>query len=119
MPLIKNPSYQPPKPITLNTNYSKLIPSLSSTSIPPKINLSEAELQQWSQEIDDLKNKVKTEDGDVDEFENWVKSQQNKVAPGFNSFEGVMKPSKVASPKEVEVQPVLNELDKAFGNTSI
>ncbi|ODV80066.1 uncharacterized protein CANTADRAFT_339401 [Suhomyces tanzawaensis NRRL Y-17324] len=125
VPLVKNPSFQPPKPVTLKTNYAKLIPTLSKSSVPPKINLSEDDLRKWLNEIQALKAKVANledpSDLDVQKYEEWVQLQQAKVAPGFYSFEGVMQPSKreIVPEKVVLEDQEVNELDKVFGKSTI
>lgn len=109
VPLIKNPLYQPPKAVTLNTNYNKLIPTLTK-SVPPKVNISQDQLGQWRDDIEALKKRA--EAPDLAEYTAWIAEQQLKVAPGFD-FGGVMTPSRKSPP------PELNELDKVFGKTSI
>lgn len=120
MPLIKNPSYQPPKPITLNTNYSKLIPTLAASVQPPKLNLTELDLQNWAKEIEEMKNdRLKIANGEsVTEFQDWIKKQQIKIAPGF-SFDGVMTPNKAENQSPELQDAEVNELDKVFGKTTI
>ncbi|KAI5954514.1 hypothetical protein KGF54_002289 [Candida jiufengensis] len=95
VPLIKNPSYQPPKAITLNTNYNKLLPSLSSTVIPPQLKVSEDDINNWINELNEFKRKLNAnndETNDTYEYKNWINEQSNKVAPGF-SYD-ILKPKK-------------------------
>jgi len=121
VPLIKNPSYQPPKPITLNTNYNKLLPTLSSSVIPPKLNLSESDLENWTKEIEEMKTNRSELNAseDIQGFKDWIKLQQLKIAPGF-SFEGIMTPNKAEIQEKGTKQGAeINELDKVFGKTTI
>lgn len=93
--MYKNPAFQTPKPVTLETNYGKLLPTLSKSVIPPKLNLTREDLHQWKKDIEG-KNYgfLKSEDDhDVRVYEDWIKEKQVKLAPGF-SYEGVMKPNK-------------------------
>lgn len=120
VPLINNPAFQPPKAITLNANYDVLIPTLSNTVVPPKINLADEEIQAWLRDIKSTEFQIQNaieNDEDVKKYKQWIKTQQIKVAPGF-SFDGVMQPHK----QEVKVlknEEEVNELDKVFGKTSI
>ncbi|KAI5958827.1 hypothetical protein KGF57_002261 [Candida theae] len=87
VPLIKNPSYQPPKAISLRANYSKLLPTLSQTVIPPNLNISKEDIDKWINDLDQLKNKIANESGtddSVKSYESWIKEQTTKVAPGFD-----------------------------------
>lgn len=121
VPLIKNPSYQPPKPITLNTNYNKLLPTLTSSVIPPKLNLTEFDIQSWTKEIEEMKTKSSelTTSEDIKGFKDWIKLQQLRIAPGF-SFEGIMTPNKAEIQEKSTTQEAeINELDKVFGKTTI
>ncbi|RLV95540.1 hypothetical protein JA1_000957 [Spathaspora sp. JA1] len=120
IPLIKNPSYQPPKAITLNTNYNKLIPSLANTVVPPKLNISTTEVNAWLKEIHSLESKLNddiTNDKNVQQYQEWIHQQTIKVAPGFE-YATIMQPHKVEPPpqeeKKFDDDPV-NELDKVFG----
>lgn len=127
VPLIRNPIYQPPKPVTLNTNYNKLIPTLSSTVVPPKLNVSHDEITDWLEEIRSLRDKVKKEQAENDKsekYKKWVHDQSTKVAPGFNYT--VMKPHKQERNLQKEDNDYdndkskdysINELDKLFGKT--
>ncbi|RCK62748.1 hypothetical protein Cantr_09227 [Candida viswanathii] len=142
VPLIRNPIYQPPKPVTLNTNYSKLIPTLSSTVVPPKLNISQDEITSWLDEIRTLRDKVKKEQAEnekSDKYKTWVRDQTTKVAPGFNY--SVMQPHKpiVHLEKSLKIDNddegqrddddnddddndkdyAVNELDKLFGKTTL
>ncbi|EGW34160.1 uncharacterized protein SPAPADRAFT_59579 [Spathaspora passalidarum NRRL Y-27907] len=126
IPLIKNPSYQPPKPITLNTNYNKLIPSLSNTVIPPKLNVGETEINAWLKEICAIESRLNdniTNDKNVHQFQEWSHQQTIKVAPGFE-YATVMQPHKVGTPtpakeeqQETPIDDNVNELDKVFGKS--
>ncbi|CCG23261.1 Mvb12 ESCRT-I complex subunit [Candida orthopsilosis Co 90-125] len=87
VPLIKNPSYQPPKAISLRTNYSKLLPTLSHTVVPPNLNITKEDIDKWSNEIDEYKTMIANEqktDSSVVNYEKWIKEQSTKVAPGFD-----------------------------------
>lgn len=115
VPLIKNPLYQPTKPITLNSNYAKLISGLSSSVLPPKIKLSKEDLKLWITENKALESSLDEELG-VKNFKEWTKNRQTKFAPGIDI---VMAPSKLTklTPGADDVE--LSELDKAFGSTNI
>ncbi|KAL6454573.1 hypothetical protein SBY92_004040 [Candida maltosa Xu316] len=126
VPLIKNPSYQPPKPVTLNTNYNKLIPTLSNTVVPPKLNISENEVNSWLEEIRWLRDKVRKEQeekGAKAKYDKWIHDQSIKTAPGFDF--SIMQPHKPPPPttttqtKEVKQDDGVNELDKIFGKTTL
>ncbi|KAK6459984.1 hypothetical protein DFJ63DRAFT_257104 [Scheffersomyces coipomensis] len=128
VPLIKNPSYQTPKSITLKTNYGKLIPTLSNTVIPPNINITDADIQKWVDELESIKSKI-VSNPESEKFKEWISLQKIKVAPGFESFEGVMQPRKnvsstVTSPIQQNSELIddkkdgeqeVNEIDKLFG----
>ncbi|KAK6205094.1 uncharacterized protein RJT21DRAFT_13048 [Scheffersomyces amazonensis] len=132
VPLIKNPSYQPPRPITLKTNYGKLIPTLSNTVIPPNINISQADIDKWLNELEDIKSRI-TKNVETEKFKEWTNLQKKTVAPGFDTFEGVMKPqhkptvepttstldeSHESNPNvnnNEKVEDQVNEIDKLFG----
>lgn len=128
VPLIKNPLYQPPRAITLNTNYNKLLPTLSTSVIPPKVNLTGQTIQEWKNDIETIKNDkfdLTRNAKIIDDFNNWVKEKQLRVAPGYDYSPGrVMVPGRVEKPHaEVldtikELDPV-NELDVVFGKTQI
>lgn len=94
VPLIRNPSFQPPKTVTLNANYSKLLATLPTTVIPPKMNLTKADLESWIadlHEIDSTSLDEAKSQADIAKYTDWVESKQRKVAPGFN-FD-IMKPT--------------------------
>lgn len=99
VPLIKNPLFQPPKPVTLNANYNKLIPTLSNTVIPPRLNMEIDDLKHWQQDLSlqiqlfDLKSDSNI--ADINSFNEWVSAKKTKVAPGFDS---VIHPVTVKSP---------------------
>ncbi|WLF79009.1 hypothetical protein PVL30_002758 [Lodderomyces elongisporus] len=105
VPLIKNPSFQPPKPVTLNSNYSKLIPTLPNTVIPPKLKVGTDDINSWSRDIQILISKYDPKDGDdgdrEDElrakYQDWLQAQTKKVAPGFDY--NIMTPQKTREPK--------------------
>ncbi|CAK9437268.1 uncharacterized protein LODBEIA_P16460 [Lodderomyces beijingensis] len=84
VPLIKNPSYQQPKAITLNANYNKLLPTLSATAIPPKLKINGDELNSWSEKLTSEIVKIETEAEKSQVYEAWIKEQTTKVAPGFD-----------------------------------
>ncbi|ODV68536.1 hypothetical protein HYPBUDRAFT_105019, partial [Hyphopichia burtonii NRRL Y-1933] len=107
VPLIKNPLYQPPKPVTLNTNFNKLIPTLNSVR-PPKIKLTTEELTNWLASIEKMKST--SDSAEVTKYQDWINQQQRKFAPGFD-FENVLVPTTKPQDK--------NELDELFGNVSI
>lgn len=123
MPLIKNPSFQPPKPVTLNANYSKLLPTLTNSIKPPKLNLKAEDLDNWVKDLESLKDDmfdIKKYDKDVDDYNQWLKKKQLQMAPGFDSGV-IMKPQKVekSSPQQTPTKSAVNELDEVFGKTSI
>lgn len=82
VPLIKNPSYQPPKAISLRTNYSKLLPTLSHTVVPPNLNITKEDIDKWLNEIDEYKTMIANEqktDSSVANYEKWIKSKAPKL----------------------------------------
>lgn len=108
--MIRNPIYQPPKPVTLNTNYNKLIPTLSNTVIPPKLNIAQDEITSWLEEIRSLRDKVKKEQSEnekSEKYKTWVHDQTTKVAPGFNYT--VMQPHKPIVHQDITL--ILNNND--------
>lgn len=128
VPLIRNPAFQPPKAITLNQNYSKLLPTLTASVVPPKINLSKDELESWIEELNRLKDDKFDESNDlveINKFKQWVKDKQTKVAPGFDTSGGVMVPARLERKVEPEIKEnddidqKVNELDRVFGKTVI
>lgn len=95
MPLIKNPSFQPPKPVTLNANYAKALAALPGSVLPPKVNVTEEDMKKWTAELEVLREKYfgkEATEREIAVYENWLTQLQRKIAPGFN-FE-VMTPSK-------------------------
>ena len=120
VPLIRNPSYQPPKAVTLNLNYGKLLPTLAKSVVPPKVNISEAELRKWEKDIEAIKLRFERADnGEQIRYEEWVKKKQTQIAPGFDSMGGIMMPSRIEKTEEVAKDEQVNELDVLFGKTSI
>ncbi|EGV63393.1 hypothetical protein PSN45_004328 [Yamadazyma tenuis] len=123
VPLIKSPLFQPPKPVTLNANYSKLISSLSSTVKPPKLNVSKQDLQGWISEIESLKpdfdNSSPTNIAQIKEYKEWLHQQKLKVAPGFDST--VLTPGvrDSGSTNSKNAEPPTNELDKVFSHLNL
>ena len=113
MPLIKSPSYQPPKPITLNTNYEKLIPTLYKSVIPPKISLSDKDILNWLDEMNSWKEEISQSLSKDDAFKAWLSKQQLSIAPGFDS--SIMKPAKI----DHTILDDVNELDQLFGKAKI
>jgi hypothetical protein len=113
VPLIKSPSYQPPKPITLNTNYEKLIPTLYKSVIPPKISLSDKDVLIWLDEMNSWKEEISQSLSKDDAFKTWLNKQQLSTAPGFNF--SIMKPAKIDHNKLDDI----NELDQVFGKAKI
>ncbi|CAL1183001.1 unnamed protein product [Candida parapsilosis] len=94
VPLIKNPSYQPPKAVSLRTNYSKLLPALPRTVAPPNLNITKEDIDKWSRELNQFKDRIgndRQSDTFVTSYEKWIKeqilhyrsrsSQQPKVKP--------------------------------------
>lgn len=83
--------------------------------------MTEDDLRRWSTEIENTKS-ARSEllnDTDIKQFENWIKRQQLKIAPGF-SFDSVMKPSKAEIQDDDSTHDTeVNELDKVFGKTTI
>ncbi|KAI3405911.2 hypothetical protein KGF56_001130 [Candida oxycetoniae] len=94
-PLIKNPLYQPPKAITLNVSYNKLIPTLSSTVVPPKLKMTKEDVNSWCTELEQEIEKNKSFNLQAEAYTSWLKEQSTKVAPGFEYT--IMTPSKVKS----------------------
>lgn len=96
VPLIKNPSYQPPKPISLNTNYEKFLGNARVFAVPPEPCITHSDVEKWinesRKEIDVLKSHKS--DKRIEDFQSWIHQQKNKVAPGF-SFDEIMRPHKV------------------------
>ncbi|QWW24400.1 hypothetical protein CA7LBN_003234 [Candidozyma auris] len=87
VPLIKNPAFQPPKPITLNTNYAKLIPNLPASVIPPEVTINKEDIEAWIADLQKFKKeKFDSEEKKraIQKYEEWLKSVQRKVAPGFD-----------------------------------
>lgn len=80
--MIKNPIFQTPKSITLNTNYNQLLPNLANSK-PPKINLSSKDLENWIGEIEKLKKDYQQHD---EKYSQWLKSQKLHIAPGLDSI---------------------------------
>jgi hypothetical protein len=127
VPLVKSPSYQPPKPVTLNTNYEKLIPQLYKSVVPPKFNLTQQDITNWFEEVNLWKARVSIDksDEDISNFNLWLQKQQLSIAPGYHSVDGIMTPhkvEKVESPTQEQGQtmlPQMNELDRVFGNTTL
>lgn len=122
VPLIKNPSFQPPKPVTLNTNYTKLLPSLSNTVKPPKLSLTKQDLQHWVESIEQLKpsydNSSDINVSLIKQYQAWLDLARLKVAPGFNS--SIMTPQKKPESNQASEQnDDTNELDKIFGKTKL
>lgn len=125
VPLIKCPAFQPPKPITLNTNYEKLIPTLYKSVVPPKISLSDQDIVNWLDDMNGWKEKLNRSLDKNAEFDTWLQKQQLSIAPGFDS--SIMKPMVKKSDKEVneknegvnEKSDKINELDQLFGETKI
>lgn len=100
MPLIKNPAYIPPKPVSLNDNYDMLLPKLNK-SIPPKIGLGQADIDAWLETMNQWREKVKVTNDDL--FVNWINDQKQKIAPGLDS---------VITPKKLEkLEQKLDELN--------
>ncbi|RLV87054.1 hypothetical protein JA9_001145 [Meyerozyma sp. JA9] len=123
VPLVKNPAFQTPKPVTLNANYNKLIPTLFSTVKPPKLNVGLQDINKWKQDVDNLSQRLEMEnDGtEIAKFESWVHQQATKVAPGLAETPLVMQP-RVASPpkpKPDTSSSQINELDQVFGATHL
>ncbi|CAX40036.1 hypothetical protein CD36_30160 [Candida dubliniensis CD36] len=135
IPLIKNPTFQPPRPITLSNNYNKLIPTLSTTVIPPKLNISDTEIDSWLNEIRSLRQQIINKqinsnshshsnhnNGQSDKYEKWIREQSNKIAPGFNYT--VMQPQKpiriqdrkLISKEEVEAEEAAEEVESDNDN---
>lgn len=87
MPLIRNPAFQPPKLVSLNTNYAKLLATLPGSVIPPKVSVQRQHLESWIAELDLLKqdnldSEWRRQQSDV--YTHWLKDLQRKVAPGFD-----------------------------------
>ncbi|CAN3372032.1 hypothetical protein DIRU0_B08350 [Diutina rugosa] len=120
IPLLKNPAFQPPKPVTLNHNYHKLLPNLQQ-SVPPKINVDAQELERWQAHIDSLQSKVAglgKQSAEAQQFTKWLSDSQRKVAPGFMFGGGVMQPSRRVEKQEPEAESI-NEIDRMFSSTKL
>lgn len=97
MALIRNPVFQPPKPVTLSTNYAKLLATLSDAALPPSLKMLMYELRLWKDELGRMKESV----GDhlcLQKYTEWLQGQQRRVAPGFD-FD-VMQPEVRRDPHE-------------------
>lgn len=73
--------------MTLNTNYSKLLATLPTSVVPPKMNLSKADLDAWITDLNEIELVSLDENksgADILKYTEWLKTQQRKVAPGFN-----------------------------------
>ncbi|KAI5962211.1 uncharacterized protein KGF55_003287 [Candida pseudojiufengensis] len=92
VPLIKNPSYQPPKAITLNTNFNKLLPTLSNTVVPPQLKITDDDINEWVKELNEFKKNLVTDSKNGTDLKKWINEESNKVAPGF-SYD-ILKPTK-------------------------
>lgn len=119
VPLVRNPQYHPPKAVTLNLNYNKMLPTLAKSVVPPKVTLTREDLTNWRQQTEQHRATfdVAKNDEAVARFEEWLIQKRRQVAPGFDADGGVMTPKKerVGEPRHEEI----NELDKVFGRTSI
>ncbi|KAM9926660.1 hypothetical protein OXX59_003047 [Metschnikowia pulcherrima] len=95
VPLIRNPAFQPPRPITLNADYGKLLSTLPMSVVPPKAAISRDELDAWKRDLEKVEkdglNPEKREE-EIKVYKDWLSGVQRKVAPGF-SFD-VMTPRK-------------------------
>ncbi|QFZ27151.1 hypothetical protein EJF18_30109 [Clavispora lusitaniae] len=105
VPLIRNPAFQPPKPVSLNTNYGKLLATLPGSVIPPKVALKKEELEQWIEQLKNIKQNNLHSESQTQasvNYTQWLKKSQMKVAPGFD-FDGMTPLSaghlEVASPR--------------------
>lgn len=88
--------------------------------MPPKVNISEAELRKWEKDIEAIKLRFERADnGEQIRYEEWVKKKQTQIAPGFDSMGGIMMPSRIEKTEEVAKDEQVNELDVLFGKTSI
>ena len=124
IPLVKNPAFQTPKPVTLNVNYTKLIPTLFLTVKPPKLNVGVQDIEMWKQDVDNLNQRLdKDNDGtETAKFELWVHQQATKVAPGLGESSQVMQPRVASPPSKSKLERGLsqiNELDQVFGATHL
>lgn len=91
---MKNPYFKPPRPVTLDPSYGKLIPNLTETCLPPRISVSKSEILDWISKTQSLGQSLIINNESTIAFTNWVHSSQQKVAPGFDVAVGVMKPAK-------------------------
>lgn len=92
--------------------------------IPPKLNV-ETNLDEWKNSLQSVKQLLEADDGTVAKYNEWISSQQRKVAPGFN-FEGTLTPTKkaegttgTAASPTVPQPSATAELDSLFGKVSI
>lgn len=69
---------------------------MKKTLVPPKFNLSKEELDAWHSELVHLKEQVESaqKSEDVEYTAEWIRSQQRKYAPGFDSLDSIMHPNK-------------------------
>lgn len=95
MPLIRNPAYQPPRAVTLNTNYGKLLANLPGSALPPPPKVQPQELEDWKRDLEQLRDRAQNSDA-ASKYAEWLALQQRKVAPGF-TFD-VMEPLKGTGP---------------------
>lgn len=91
MPLIRNPSFQPPKAITLNSNYAKLLATLPSTVMPPKMTLTRENLEAWIADLERVRADIGGK-SEVEQYEQWQATLLRKAAPGF-SVDNIMTPT--------------------------
>ncbi|OBA17971.1 hypothetical protein METBIDRAFT_226333 [Metschnikowia bicuspidata var. bicuspidata NRRL YB-4993] len=95
VPLIRNPAFQPPRPITLNTDYAKLLATIPGSVMPPKAAISREELQAWTTDLEAVERNdlnMEARDKDIAVYKEWLVKVQRKVAPGFD-YE-IMTPTK-------------------------
>lgn len=96
--------------MSLNTNYAKLIPNLPNSVVPPKLNITEADLESWSKEIEDFKKdhfNTDAEKAAIKKYQDWLKSVQRKVAPGFSNQ--IMTPTSAGNQKEKHKSDEISE----------
>ncbi|KAI5968279.1 hypothetical protein CANMA_002495 [Candida margitis] len=63
------------------TNYSKLLPNLSHTVVPPNLNVTKDDIDAWSRKIDQFKSKIDNEvetENAVTNYEKWIKDQSTR-----------------------------------------
>lgn len=98
--------------------------------VPPRINVTEADLESWKKEIEDFGKahfKTDAQNEAQKKYQDWLKSVQRKVAPGYSNQ--IMTPTsaghqeekkeKKAEPKEERIEPDKSGLNEDLRNLSM